>query len=83
LSIAFGRYESYLINLFLQEESFHDERRREKENAYTIYHRVVVKSFSSFSSKSFKSKSKSKRESTFGFVAFRRRLKKKKAKKKK
>ena len=30
LSIAFGRYESYLINLFLQEESFHDERRREK-----------------------------------------------------
>jgi hypothetical protein len=31
LSVAFGRYESYLINLFLlQEESFHDERRREK-----------------------------------------------------
>ena len=30
-SVAFGRYESYLINLFLlQEESFHDERRREK-----------------------------------------------------
>jgi hypothetical protein len=31
LSVAFGRYESSLINLFLlQEESFHDERRREK-----------------------------------------------------
>ena len=31
-SVAFGRrYESYLINLFLlQEERFHDERRREK-----------------------------------------------------
>ncbi len=30
--VAFGRrYESYLINLFLlQEERFHDERRREK-----------------------------------------------------
>ena len=38
---AFGRrYESYLINLFLlQEESFHDERRREKGKfrSYCIY----------------------------------------------
>ena len=77
---AFGRrYESYLINLFLlQEESFHDERRREKGKfrVYYIYHRVVVESFSSFSSESFKSKSKSKK-STFGFAFFRRRLKKK------
>ena len=49
---AFGRYESYLINLFLlQEERFHDERRREKGKfrVYCIYHRVVVESFSSFS----------------------------------
>lgn len=40
LSVAFGRYESYLINLFLlQEESFHDERRREKGKfrSYCIY----------------------------------------------
>ena len=53
---AFGRrYESYLINLFLlQEERFHDERRREKGKfrVYCIYHRVVVESFSSFSSRS-------------------------------
>lgn len=52
-SVAFGRrYESYLINLFLlQEERFHDERRREKGKfrSYYIYHRVVVESFSSFS----------------------------------
>lgn len=38
---AFGRrYESYLINLFLlQEERFHDERRREKGKfrSYCIY----------------------------------------------
>jgi len=44
--VAFGRrYESYLINLFLlQEERFHDERRREKGKfrSYCIYHRVVV-----------------------------------------
>ena len=63
---AFGRrYESYLINLFLlQEERFHDERRREKGKfrSYYIYHRVVVESFSSFSSERFKSKSESKRE---------------------
>ena len=63
---AFGRrYESYLINLFLlQEERFHDERRREKGKfrSYCIYHRVVVESFSSFSSERFKSKSESKRE---------------------
>ena len=65
-------------NLFLlQEERFHDERRREKGKfrVYCIYHRVVVESFSSFSSESFKSKSKSKK-STFGFAFFRRRLKK-------
>ena len=65
-SVAFGRYESYLINnlFLLQEESFHDERRREKGKfrSYCIYHRVVVESFSSFSSERFKSKSESKRE---------------------
>ena len=53
--IAFGRYESYLINLFLlQEESFHfhDERRREK-GKFRVYYissrrrRIVVSSFSS------------------------------------
>lgn len=42
----------FKINLFLlQEERFHDERRREKGKfrVYCIYHRVVVESFSSFS----------------------------------
>ena len=41
-----------IYNLFLlQEERFHDERRREKGKfrVYCIHHRVVVESFSSFS----------------------------------
>ena len=76
-SVAFGRYESYLINLFLLQEerafATREEERRESF-AHTINHRVVVEIVFLVFVESFKSESK---KSTFGFAFFRRRLKKK------
>jgi hypothetical protein len=47
---AFGRrYESYLINLFLlQEERFHDERRREKGKFRSYYIYIIASSSNRF-----------------------------------